>query len=284
MKNTMPTSVRQSAPLRGTVSLQGIARTGFAVVALAAAFAVPAPALAQNAAVVNGKPISKARVDEFMQALAAQGRPDTPETRNLVREELIAREIFSQEADKKGLARTDDVKRQLENTRQDILIRALIRDHLTKNPITDADVKGEYDKFVAQTASSGKEYKARHILVESEDEAKKLLDQLKKGGKFDELAKQSKDPGSGANGGDLGWNTAETFVKEFSDAMVALNKGDTTAAPIKSQFGFHIIRLDDVRDAAPPPMDQVRPQIQQQLERQKIQDLQQKLRTAAKVE
>jgi peptidyl-prolyl cis-trans isomerase C len=242
------------------------------------------PALAQNAAVVNGKPIPKERVDEFVEALAAQGRPDTPQTRELVREELIAREIFAQEADKRGLSRSAEVQRQIENTRQDILIRALIRDYLTKNPVKDADVQAEYDKFKQEASASGKEYKARHILVEEEAEAKKLIDQLKKGESFETLAKDSKDPGSASSGGDLGWNTASTFVKEFSDAMVALEKGKTVAEPVKTQFGYHVIRLDDVRDATPPPLDQVKPQIQQQLERQKVQQLQQELRAAAKVE
>lgn len=245
---------------------------------------VGAPAAAQNAAVVNGKPIPATKVDEFIEALAAQGRPDSPQTRELVREELIAREIFSQEADKRGLARTPDVQRQLENTRQDILIRALIRDYLVKNPIKDSDVQAEYDKFKEETTAGGKEYKARHILVEKEDEAKKVIDELNKGQTFESLAGQSKDPGSGANGGDLGWNTASTFVKEFSDAMVALDKGKTVTQPVKTQFGYHVIRVDDVRDAAPPPLDQVKPQIQQQLERQKVQQLQQELRSAAKVE
>jgi len=242
------------------------------------------PALAQNAAVVNGKPIPATKVDEFIEALAAQGRPDSPQTRELVREELVAREIFSQEAEKRGLARATDVQRQLENTRQDILIRALIRDYLVKNPVKDSDVQAEYDKFKEETTAGGKEYKARHILVEKEDEAKKVIDQLKKGESFESLASQSKDPGSGASGGDLGWNTASTFVKEFSDAMVALDKGKTVTEPVKTQFGYHVIRVDDVRDAAPPPLDQVKPQIQQQLERQKVQQLQQELRAAAKVE
>ena len=242
------------------------------------------PALAQNAAVVNGKPIPKERVDEFVDALAAQGRPDTPQTRELVREELIAREIFAQEADKRGLARSAEVQRQIENTRQDILIRALIRDYLTKNPVKDADVQAEYDKFKKEASASGKEYKARHILVEEEGQAKKLIEQLKKGESFETLAQESKDPGSASSGGDLGWNTASTFVKEFSDAMVALEKGKTVTEPVKTQFGYHVIRLDDVRDATPPPLDQVKPQIQQQLERQKIQQLQQELRAAAKVE
>ena len=251
---------------------------------LVGALASPTPALAQNAAVVNGKPIPKSKVDEFVEALEAQGRPDSPQTRELVREELIAREIFVQEADKRGLAKQEDVQRQLENTRQDILIRALIRDYLEKNPVKEADVKAEYDKFKKEAGASGKEYKARHILVETEDEAKKVIAQLKKGEKFEALAEQSKDPGSGAQGGDLGWNTASTFVKEFSDAMVALDKGKTVSEPVKTQFGYHVIRLDDVRDAEAPPLDQVKPQIQQQLERQKVMQLQQELRGAAKVE
>ena len=265
---------RPGSPL-GAVLLAGL---------VACTLLASAPASAQNAAVVNGKPIPKAKVDEFVEALAAQGRPDSPQTRELVREELIAREIFVQEADKRGLARAADVQRQLDNTRQDILIRALIRDYLVKHPVKDEDIQAEYDKFKQEATASGKEYKARHILVDKEDDAKKIIDDLKKGQKFETLAKQSLDPGSGANGGDLGWNTASTFVKEFSDAMVALDKGKTVAAPVKTQFGYHVIHLDDVRDAAPPPLDQVKPQIQQQLERQRVQQLQQELRAAAKVE
>ena len=172
----------------------------------------------------------------------------------------------------------------MENTRQDILIRALIRDYLVKNPVKPQDVQAEYDKFKEEATASGKEYKASHILVESEEEAKKIIGQLNKGTEFATLAKESKDPGSGANGGDLGWNTASTFVKEFSDAMVALEKGKTVTEPVKTQFGYHVIRLDDVRDAAAPPLEQVKPQIQQQLERQRVQELQQELRAAAKVE
>lgn len=251
---------------------------------LSGSLLVSTPALAQNAAVVNGKAIPKAKVDEFVEALAAQGRPDSPQTRELVREELIAREVFVQEADKRGLARTPEVQRQLDNTRQDILIRALIRDYLVKNPVAEADIQAEYDKFKQEAAASGKEYKASHILVENEDEAKAIIDKLNKGEKFETLAKESKDPGSGANGGDLGWNSASTFVKEFSDAMVGLKKGETVTAPVKTQFGYHVIRLDDVRDAAPPPLDQVKPQIQQQLERERVQTLQKELRAAAKVE
>lgn len=249
----------------------------------AAVLLAAAPALwAQNAAIVNNKPIAKVKVDEFVQALVAQGRPDTPELRAAVRDELIARELFAQEAERKGLARSGDVQRQLENARQQILIQALVRDHLKANPIRDEDVKAEYDKVVAQSVE--KEYKARHILVDTEESAKGIIDQLKKGAKFEELAKQSKDTGSAANGGDLDWNTAGTFVKPFSDAMVKLEKGKTTEAPVQTQFGWHVIRLDDMRDTKAPPMDQVRPQIQQELERRRIQQLQQDLRAKAKIQ
>jgi len=174
------------------------------------------------------------------------------------------------------------VQRQLDNARQEILIRALIRDHLKANPITDAEIKGEYDK-VAKSGGD-KEYKARHVLVEKEDDAKKIIEQLKKGAKFEELAKQSKDTGSAAKGGDLDWNGAGTFVKPFSDAMVKLEKGKFTEVPVQTQFGWHVIRLDDVRESSPPPLEQVKPQIQQELERRRVQTLQQDLRAKAKIQ
>jgi peptidyl-prolyl cis-trans isomerase C len=163
------------------------------------------------------------------------------------------------------------------------LIRALFADYQKKNPVTDADIKAEYDKFVA--ANGGKEYRARHILVEKEADAVKLIADLKKGAKFEDLAKKnSKDPGSGANGGDLDWAAPGSYVKEFSDAMVKLAKGKITDAPVKSQFGFHIIRVDDIRETQLPPLDQVKPQIAQQLQQQKMQAYQRGLREKAKVE
>ncbi len=251
---------------------------------LALTLAIALPVAAQNAAIVNKKAITSAQVDEFVNALKSQGRPDTPELRAMVREELIARELFVQEAEKRGLHRQGEVKSQLDNMRTDLMIRALIRDHLKKSPITDADVQAEYAKVSAQQVVGGKEYRARHILLDKEDDAKKVIERLKKGDKFEELAKQSKDPGSAQNGGDLDWSTPATFVKEFSDAMVKLEKGKFTEAPVKSQYGFHVIRLDDTRDAKAPPMDQIKPQIQQELERRKIQDLQKDLRGKATVQ
>jgi len=250
--------------------------------ALSLVAALSLSAMAQNLAVVNGKPVPSSRVEALKQQVERSGRPVTPEIMAQIKEELIAREIFMQEARKRGLDASEDYKTQLELARQSLLIRELFANFQKKNPVTDAEVKAEYDKFVA--ANGGKEYRARHILVEKEDEAKALIADLKKGGKFEELAKKaSKDPGSGANGGDLDWANAASYVPEFSNAMVKLEKGQMTDAPVKSQFGFHIIRVDDVREAQLPKLDEVKPQITQQLTQSKLGKFQEDLRAKAKV-
>lgn len=240
-------------------------------------------AFAQNVAIVNGKAVPKARLDVLAQQLAASGRPVTPEMEPQLREAIISREVFMQEAQKQGLEATPDFKNQLELARQSILINALFENYRKQNPVTDADVQAEYDKFVA--ANGGKEFKARHILVETEDQAKKIIADLNKGAKFEDLAKKlSKDPGSGANGGDLDWAAPASFVPEFSEAMMKLGKGQTTAVPVKSQFGYHVIRVDDVRQAQLPKIDEVKPQVTQQLQQQRLQKYQEDLRAKAKVE
>ncbi|MFI4926981.1 MAG: peptidylprolyl isomerase [Burkholderiales bacterium] len=250
---------------------------------IAAIVGIALPAAAQNVAIVNGKPVPKERVDMLAAQLAKAGRPVGPEMQGQLKDEVIAREIFLQEAQKRGLDATDDYKAQMELARQTILIRELFADYQKKNPVTDADIKAEYDKFAA--ANGGKEYKARHILVENEDQAKKIIAELKKGAKFEDIAKkQSKDPGSGANGGDLDWATASSYVPEFAQAMTKLKKGEMTQVPVKSQFGWHIIRVDDIRDAKLPKLEDVRPQIAQQLQQQKLAQFQESLRKSAKVE
>ncbi|HSW17831.1 MAG TPA: peptidylprolyl isomerase [Ramlibacter sp.] len=249
----------------------------------AAAFSAALPAFAQNLAIVNGKAVPKARADALAAQVVKSGRPVTPEMTNQIKDEVVAREIFMQEAQKRGLDGTDDFKAQMDLARQTILIRELFADYQKKEPITDAEVQAEYDKFVA--ANGGKEYKARHILVPKEEEAKAIIASLKKGGKFDEIAKkQSKDPGSGAKGGDLDWANASAYVPEFAQAMVKLNKGQLTDAPVKSQFGYHVIRVDDIREAQLPKLDEVKPQIAQQLQQQKLMKFQDDLRAKAKVE
>jgi len=240
-------------------------------------------AFAQNIAVVNGKAVPQSRAEALSQQIVRSGRQITPEMEKQIKDEVIAREIFIQEAQKQGLDSTEDFKVQMELARQTILIRDLFTNFQKANPVTDEEVKAEYDKFAA--ANSGKEYKARHILVEKEDEARAIIAQLKKGGKFDEIAKKSsKDPGSGAKGGDLDWAPAGNYVAEFSQAMTQLTKGKMTETPVKSQFGYHIIRLDDVRDAQLPALESVKPQVLQQLQQQKLGKYQNDLRAKAKVE
>ncbi len=240
-------------------------------------------AIAQNVAIVNGKAVPKARVDALAAQVARAGRPVTPEMQGQLRDEIIAREVFMQEAQLRGLDATEDYRAQIELARQSILIRELFADFQTKNPVTDADIKAEYDKFAA--SNSGKEFKARHILVEKEADAKAIIAQLKKGGKFEDIAKKSsKDPGSGANGGDLDWAAAGSYVPEFSEALAKLEKGKMTETPVKTQFGYHIIRLDDTREAQLPKFEEVKPQIAQQLTQQKLAKYQEDLRAKAKVE
>ncbi|MDO8904603.1 peptidylprolyl isomerase [Hydrogenophaga sp.] len=240
-------------------------------------------AAAQNVAIVNGKAVPTARVDALAQQIEASGRPINDEVRAQIKEEVILREIFMQEAQKRGIAATEEYKTQMELARQTIMIRALFADYQAKNPVSVADMQAEYNKFKA--ANSGKEYRARHILVEKEDEAKAIVKSIKGGAKFEDIAKkQSKDPGSGANGGDLDWAAAASYVTEFSEAMVKLDKGQMTEVPVKSQFGWHVIRVDDIREAQLPAFEEVKPQIEQQMTQQKMAEFQQSLRDKAKVE
>ena len=240
-------------------------------------------ALAQNVAIVNGKAVPLARVEALAQQVAASGRQVDDQVRAQLKEEAVLREIFMQEAQKRGIGATDEFKTQMELARQTIMIRTLFADHQKKNPITDAAIQAEYDKFVA--ANGGKEYHARHILVEKEEDAKAIIKAIKGGAKFEDIAKkQSKDPGSGANGGDLDWAPAANYVTEFSEAMVKLDKGQMTDAPVKSQFGWHVIRVDDVRQAQLPKLQDIKPQVLQQMQQQQLSEYQRSLREKAKVE
>ena len=255
--------------------------TGIAAAALMAG--LTPLAFAQNLAIVNGKAVPSSRADVLADQVKRSGRQITPELEKQIKDEVIAREIFIQEAQKQGIDTTEDFKTQMELARQTILIRELFTNFQKANPVSDEEVKAEYDRFAA--ANSGKEYKARHILVEKEDQAKAIIAKLKKGGKFEDIAKkESKDPGSGAKGGDLDWAPPGNYVAEFSQALTQLTKGKMTETPVKSQFGYHIIRLDDVRDAQLPPLESVKPQIMQQLQQQKLAKYQADLRTKAKVE
>ncbi|RKP52598.1 peptidylprolyl isomerase [Trinickia fusca] len=247
-----------------------------------AAFAA-APAFAQNVAVVNGTAIPKSRADALVSQIVKQGQADTPQLRQNVRDELINREILMQEATREGIPARADVKAQIAVAQQSVVLHALIEDFVKKNTPSDAEVKARYDELVKQTA--GKELHLHHILVDNEQQAKDLIAKIKGGAKFEDLAKQfSKDPGSGKNGGDLDWSNPQAYVPEFAAAANKLQKGQMTDTPIKTQFGWHIIRLDDTRPVTPPPLEQVKQQIVQQIQQQKLQAFEESLRAKAKIE
>lgn len=247
-----------------------------------AAFAA-APAFAQNVAVVNGTAIPKSRADALISQLVKQGQQDTPQLHQAVRDELVNREILMQEAVREGVPSRADVKAQVAVAQQTVVLRAMIEDFAAKNKPSDAEVKARYDELVKQ--AGGKEYHLHHILVDNEQQAKDLIAKIKGGAKFEDLAKQfSKDPGSGKNGGDLDWANPKTYVPEFAAAAEKLQKGQMTATPVHTQFGWHIIRVDDIRDIAPPPLDQVKGQIVQQMQQEKLQAFEQNLRAKAKIQ
>lgn len=238
---------------------------------------------AQNVATVNGVAIPQAKLDTQLKALAARGQKDSPELRNAIKDSLITGVIVEQEAAKKGLDKNPEIQAEIEMARQSVLFRAYVQDFMKSNPVADAEIKAEYDKF--KSTQADKEYNVRHILVKDEKTAKDVIEQLKKGAKFDKLAeKYSQDPGSKAKGGELGWNAPGNFVKPFSDAMAKLEKGQMTKEPVQSDFGFHVIKLDDVRSAKVPAFDEIKPQISEYLQRKKLEKLMADLRGKAKIE
>jgi len=249
----------------------------------ALACALPMFVAAQNVAIVNGKPVPKSRVDALLKQAQRSGQQLPPDIEARARDAVVMQEIFAQEAERRGLAASPEFKAEMELARTRVLLQQLQADFEKKSPVTDAEAKTEYDKVKAQ--NTGTEYHARHILVEKEEDAKRLITQIKGGAKFDEVAKKnSKDPGSAENGGDLDWAKPDSYVPEFGEAMAKLKKGEMTETPVKTQFGFHIIKLEDTREAQFPSFEQVKPQIQERLKQSKLQQFQQELRTKAKTD
>lgn len=255
-----------------------------ALTVLAGLFAASAIAADKPLATVNGVAIPQAKMDLLIKQITERGRKDSPELRQALKDDLVTREIVSQEAVRIGLDKSADVQQEMEMAKQGVLLRAYIVSQQKQSPITDADLKKEYDKMKASMGGD-KEYHARHILVKTEDEAKKALDALAKGKKFEELAKEkSEDPGSKQNGGDLGWAAPGNFVKEFSEAMTKLAKGQLTKQAVKTQFGYHIIKLDDIREQKGPSFEEVKPGLQQQAQAQQLEKMIAGLKAKAKVE
>jgi peptidyl-prolyl cis-trans isomerase C len=254
----------------------------FAIMCLAAVTSLNAQS-GGAVAKVNGIEIPQARFDLMVKAAIAQGQPDSTEMRNALRENLIAEEILVQEAVKKGLDRDPEVTTQIELARQAVLIRAFQADYIRNNTVSDAELRKEYETVKAQMGD--KEYKSRHILVETEKEAKDIIATLNKGGSFEKLAgERSIDSGSKDNGGELGWSPSAVYVKPFSDALISLKKGEMTKQPVQTTFGWHVIKLDDVRTSVPPSFEEVKQNMQQRVLQRNFAATVEALRKKAKVQ
>jgi peptidyl-prolyl cis-trans isomerase C len=262
-----------------------ITKTPLLLLVVAASFAI-STASAQSAgavARVNGVPIPQSRLDLLLKVNTAQGQPDTPDVRTRMRDALITREVISQEAVKKGLDKSAEVISQLDLQRQEALVNAYVQDYIKHNPLSEDALRKEYERQKVQIGD--KEYKARHILVKEEAEAKQIIAQLKKGAIFDKIAaEKSEDQGSKVQGGQLDWSAPGRYVPPFAEALKKLKKGQLTDPPVQTQFGWHVIRLDDERPFKTPGYEEVKPQLQQNLQRQAIDKVIGDLRAKAKVE
>ena len=250
------------------------------------AILLSANAVAQNAVIVNGKAIPKSQLDKLVEKT---GKSDNPQVRDQAREMLITRELVLQEADKRGVIQKESVREQLEQSRVGVLVAAVFEDYVEREGVSDAELKAAYENV--KDEYSGKEYHVEHILVDKEADAKAIIAQLKAGANFEDIAKaKSKDPGSAKNGGDLGWVSDKALVPEFSKAMVQLKAGQITDKPVKSQFGYHIIKVVDSREAKAPSLDEMKDQLKQMImadqnwQKAKFSEMMQKLRAKAKIQ
>jgi peptidyl-prolyl cis-trans isomerase C len=236
------------------------------------------------AATVNGTPISQRTVDLMVKQGAQSGHPDNPETRKGIIDQLALQMVIAGEAVKKGLDKSPEVADQLDAIKQSVLANAYVQDFVKNNPVTDDMLKTEYERI--KGTMTGTQYKARHILVEKEAEARDIIARLKKEpATFAKLAREkSKDPGSKAKGGDLDWFDLSGMVPEFGVATSKLEKGKFTLEPVKTQFGYHVILLEDSRPIEPPPIDAVKPQLSQYLQQQNMMKHLDALKAAAKIE
>jgi peptidyl-prolyl cis-trans isomerase C len=249
----------------------------------AAAPAASAPGFTGKVAKVNGVTIPPALGNAFMKEQIAQGAIDGPDLRSRIRDHLVRREVLLQVARKEKVDKDPELLSRMAYARDEMLINAYLDVWTKQHPVTDADITAEYDRAAAKLGT-GTEYKASHILVEKEEDAKSIITNLQNGMDFATLAIYSKDAGTKERGGDLGWADAVTYVKEFSAAMTALEKGKYTTEPVKTEYGYHVILLEDVRKKGPPPLNEVKERMVQHLQQQAVQKHVETLLGKAKVE
>lgn len=240
------------------------------------------PSFAADIATVNGKGINQSLYDFISKDATARGQTVDANTKEMIINKLVSSELIYQEAQRIGLDKNPDYKAREELGRRELLVNTFLQDYLKKNPVSEADTKAAYDKY--KQALGDKEYSARHILVATEAEAKDIIAQLGKGSDFAKLAKEkSKDPGSKDKGGDLGWFSPAGMVKPFSDAVVGMKKGAVTQAPVQTQFGWHVIKLEDTRATQPPAYEKVKDGLQKQLQQRQLEKYLADLKSKAKI-
>ncbi|MBK9219872.1 MAG: peptidylprolyl isomerase [Uliginosibacterium sp.] len=251
---------------------------------LAALLLVSGAALAADKPVakVNGTVIPATFSDALIDEQVMQGAKVDDALKKAARDELIRREVIAQAARKKGYDKKPEVASRMELARQSVLVGYYIDEWVRANPISDETLKTEYDRRVKEMTDL--EYKTRHILVEKEDTAKAIITKLQTGAKFEDLAKDSTDTGSKEKGGDLGWSMAQNFVPPFAEALTKLAKGKFTTQPVQTQFGYHVILMEDSRKPEPPAFEEVKAQLQQGMQQQGITKMLGEMLKQAKVE
>jgi len=233
---------------------------------------------------VNDKTITQADLVEYEKIRGKQAGGNVHPDKETLISEMVDRELLFQDAIKKGLDKTPDFAKEMDTLRFNVLAKAAMQDYLKNTPATDEQLKAHYDKVIAKV-NFPMEYKARHILVDKEEDAKAIIAELGKGKDFSEIAKaQSKDTASAKEGGDLGWFRAEQMVKEFSEAAAKLEKGKYTLEPVKSQFGFHVLILDDSRKMQPPAFDAVKEKVKGSYQNEQMMNYAGDLKKAAKID
>ncbi|MFM1911114.1 MAG: hypothetical protein RJB18_505 [Pseudomonadota bacterium] len=250
---------------------------------LLATLSFSASAIAGDAvATVNGKPIKQSLFDFIVKDATDHGQKVDDNVRDVIMSKLISSELVLQEAQKSGMDKKPDYLAKEELTRRELLVNVYIQDYMKSHPVSESDTKAAYEKF--KTELGDKEYNARHILVASEAEAKDVIAQLNKGGDFSKIAKEkSIDPGSKEKGGDLGWFALGGMVKPFSEAVSKLQKGKSSTEPVQTQFGWHVIKLDDIRELKAPPYDKVKDNLQKQLGQRQLEKMLTDLRAKATI-
>ncbi len=243
--------------------------------------AAPAPGAkpaAAPVAIVDGTPISREAYDDYLKGLL-RGKPAadvTAEEKNQVLDQMINMQVIATQAEKDGLEKDPDTATRIALLRTQILADAAAQKYVKSNEPSDQELHAAYDAATDKT-----EYHASHILVPTKEKAEQLIKKIKGGAKFEDVAKAESTDNSKANGGDLGWFTTARMVKPFGDAVKALKKGDLTSEPVQTQYGWHIIKLEDTRDA---PFDQMKAQLSNGIMQKKFQDYIDGLKKTAKIE